>query len=155
MKSLALHDIVATPDATAVVSQPVAVSAPSAIDPIMLAELYQATLGRAPDASGIGFFAAQVSAGASLQDVATQLVNSAEFTTTYGTLGDAQLVGLLYQNLLHRAADVDGFTFWMTTVGNESRGQAIVDFITSANSNPADLPPLIGQPTAGSDPLLA
>ncbi|MCR9177793.1 MAG: DUF4214 domain-containing protein [Alphaproteobacteria bacterium] len=67
--------------------------------------LYQATLGRDPDAPGLTSWAELLGSGArSLTEVATGFVDSREFQNVYGALDDTGFVGLLYQNVLGRPA---------------------------------------------------
>ena len=154
MKSLAAHENAFSTDPAPVAVQPDPASAVPPNGNLSVADLYHTILGRAPDADGAAFYNTQIQSGKSVVDVATQLVTSAEFAATYGTLGDAQFVGLMYQNMLHRAADLDGLNYWLNTVASESRGQSVIDFIVCANQHPADIAPLIGQPATGADPFL-
>jgi hypothetical protein len=75
--------------------------------------LYQATLGRAPDPTGLGFWTGALETGAlSLAEEAQGFVASAEFQARYGAPGNAGFVDLLYLNVLGRAADAEGHAHW-------------------------------------------
>ncbi len=75
--------------------------------------LYQATLDRAPDATGFAKWCEQLADGQSLQDVAADFVRSDEFQATYGSLDNAAFVTLLYNNVLGRDPDASGLASWI------------------------------------------
>lgn len=99
--------------------------------------LYEAVLGRAPDAAGLqswvavaetGLTAAQIHAGASSVSQATwnTIINgftaSAEFQAKYSGIGGAALVDLLYSNILNRAPDATGLATWTGILGSAVAG---------------------------------
>jgi len=105
--------------------------------------LYQAALDRAPDAGGhAGWTQALFEGTATLGTVAAGFVGSREFTNTYGDLDDAGFVGLLYQNVLGRAADAAGQADWEGRLQEGlSRAQALTGFSESrelSNTTAAD-----------------
>lgn len=79
----------------------------------MAFRLYQATLDRAPDANGYGYWTEQLADGANYFNVIAGFVNSPEFQATYGNLTDEAFVEMLYQNVLNRASDATGKAVWM------------------------------------------
>ena len=95
----------------------------------MVGRLYEAALGRAPDAAGLaGWVSAyetsvpastQVSsAGLTTQamagkSIADAFISSGEFQSKYGNLNDGQFVTQLYQNVLQRAPDASGLAAWV------------------------------------------
>ena len=98
--------------------------------------LYQASFARTPDEAGLEFWMQQLDSGAlSLLDVAEQFLTSAEFSGTYGeneTLGDAQFIDLLYENVLDRSPDAAGYDFWLTQAAQDvSREQMLISFSES------------------------
>jgi hypothetical protein len=96
--------------------------------------LYQAALGRAPDAAGHTGWIKSLSDGTqALADVANGFVESKEFKATYGNLGTGDFVDLLYQNVLGRAADADGRAGWMSAIdtGQTTRADAVIGFSES------------------------
>ena len=95
--------------------------------------LYQATLGRDPDAAGhLGWTARLVEGADSLTDVASSLVASAEFTARYGAVSDtADFVALLYDNVLGRAPDAAGLNGWVDRLDNQGWSQGSVVAILS------------------------
>lgn len=76
--------------------------------------LYQAAFDRTPDAAGVGYWMAQMAAGATLDTVAGAFIASAEFKQIAGAAqSDAAFVSLLYQHVLHRAPDPAGAAYWI------------------------------------------
>jgi hypothetical protein len=101
--------------------------------------LYEATLNRAPDAGGLAYWARSLDAGMSLLSAAGGFVSSAEFQGTYGALSDTAFVTLLYNNVLHRAPDAGGLSFWTNELAHGySRAQIVIGF-TESNEDIADL----------------
>jgi filamentous hemagglutinin len=85
-------------------------AAVSSVNPIT--KLYQAAFDRVPDSAGLTNYTAAYGAGAgtmTLQQIANQWTGTIEFTTDYpASMPNADYVGLLYWNVLHRAADPVG-----------------------------------------------
>ena len=104
--------------------------------------LYQAAFGRAPDAAGLAFWSAQLHAGTSLAAVAADFIASPEFASRYGTPGNAGFVTDLYQNVLGRAPDAAGLTYWQGQLdaGTATQAAVLADFANSAE-NEANTPP--------------
>ena len=95
--------------------------------------LYQAAFDRKPDVSGLDYWYHQLNSGVTLEQVASGFINSAEFKTLYGNNpSNAELVTLLYDNVLHRGPDTGGFNFWMNELDHgTSREQALIGFSES------------------------
>ena len=96
--------------------------------------LYRAILGREPDAPGIMNWSTRLESGAqSLLEVIGGFTNSAEFAQTYGATNTTQFVTLLYNNVLGRAPDEQGFTNWCARLddGVMSRAQVVQGFAQS------------------------
>jgi hypothetical protein len=98
--------------------------------------LYQAAFDRTPDQAGVGYWIAQVDAGASAQAVAAAFAASAEFASLYGTgMSDSQFVAQVYQNVLHRAPDAAGLAYWNDALAHGgARSDALVAFSESAEN---------------------
>ncbi|MYM85184.1 DUF4214 domain-containing protein [Duganella sp. FT50W] len=101
--------------------------------------LYQSAFNRAPDADGLGFWIANLDKGLSLRDAASAFIASAEFTRTYGSgVNDTDFVKLLYQNVLHRAPDAAGNSFWLDNLQKgQSRAEVLVAFSESTENHDA------------------
>ena len=96
--------------------------------------LYQATLGRSPDATGLTNWSERLYTGErSLPEVAQGFVGSPEFQATYGALGNEGFVTLLYQNVLGRDPDATGLANWSGRLDDGmSRAQVVLGFSQSA-----------------------
>jgi serralysin len=96
--------------------------------------LYQAAFNRQPDLHGLGYWINYMEKGLGLTDVSWCFQASTEFQSLYGTnVSNAQLLTLLYQNVLHRAPDAAGFDYWMNILdtGQQSRPQILICFSES------------------------
>lgn len=82
-----------------------------------VARLYVAAFGRNADSAGLIVQHAGLRNGLSLAQLASGFVASAEFANRYGTLSDADYVNALYQNVLGRAGDTSGVTFYQGALG--------------------------------------
>jgi hypothetical protein len=79
--------------------------------------LYQAAFDRAPDAAGLGYWIKALDSGATLDQVSAGFVQSREFADLYGAgATDNQFVEALYDNVLHRAGDTAGQSFWLAAM---------------------------------------
>ncbi len=95
--------------------------------------LYQAALGRTPDAGGLAFWVNRLSSGATLDVIAGQLRLSPESIALYGEQpSDAAFIDALYRNVLGRPADTAGAGFWLDRLATgTSRDAVIVAFSES------------------------
>src|SRR5262249_52284344 len=101
--------------------------------------LYHAVLGRAPDAAGLAFWAARLQAGATRQQIAQGVWESAEHRGLE--------VDQFYATYLHRTADASGRAFWVhDLLGGASEDQVAEGFLASAEYEQAH---------AGTDAFLA
>ena len=96
--------------------------------------LFEALLGRAPDASAISFYNNQVQSGTSLTAIATSIANSTEFTNLYkgvtGTALSNAIVTNFYNNGLARSADSNGFSYWTDYLS--SKGNSVSTIVSAA-----------------------
>ncbi len=94
--------------------------------------LYEATLERTPDTNGFKYWADALANGTTLTNVVEGFVGSNEFQQKYGSLNDMSFVTLLYNNVLDRAPDVDGFQYWLSTLSaGTSRANVVLGFSES------------------------
>lgn len=87
--------------------------------------LYETTLGRAPDVGGASHFIAEAQAGTSLQTMANEFINSAEFKNDFGQPSNSDFVTGLYQHGLGRSPDSTGLQSWVNTL-NAGTDRALV-----------------------------
>lgn len=99
--------------------------------------LYQAAFGREPDEAGLGYWIAQLQNNLLLQDAAYWFMRSDEFSQRYGENVDtATFVDLLYQNVLHRAPESEGYDFWTSKLdGGELTREATLTYFSESVEN--------------------
>lgn len=79
-----------------------------------IVRLYFAYFNRMPDYDGFVFWTGEHMSGArTLLDISWFFAGSPEFSSTYGSLTNGQFVNLVYQNVLQRAPDSDGYNYWV------------------------------------------
>ncbi|CAH0253095.1 Serralysin [Massilia sp. Bi118] len=103
-----------------------------------LFRLYSAAFGRESDKVGMGFWIWRMETGSSLNTVAREfMTGQPEFDAKYGVNPtDATFVTNLYNNVLHRDPDSEGFQYWINALaGNpnkaEVRAQVLIEFADS------------------------
>jgi len=98
--------------------------------------LYQAAFERAPDPDGLGYWIDAMDRGVGLQEVARNFIGSAEFTSRHGPTTDARFLEVLYQHVLHREPDADGFRFWIDALQlrHATREGVLAQFSESAEN---------------------
>ena len=101
--------------------------------------LYQAALNRTPDKSGLGFWIKQLDGNkGDLVWMAANFIDSNEFKSTYGTpqtVDNTAFVTLVYNNVLSRAPDSGGFSFWEGKLASGyAREKLMADFSESAEN---------------------
>jgi hypothetical protein len=105
-----------------------------------LFRLYQAAFGRTPDVAGFGYWKdALDNRGMTLAQVASEFLNSAESKALYGPqVVDSVFVDSLYRNVLHRAADTAGATYWLDVLkAGTQRVDVLLNFADSAENKAA------------------
>ena len=95
--------------------------------------LYRACLSRKPDAEGIAWWVRQIDAGMELREVAARFIDSEEFRIEYGSVSDKVFVTLLYNNVLGREPDADGYAYWLNKLTN---GYPKQDILVSFSESP-------------------
>lgn len=88
--------------------------------------IYQAALGRDPDAAGKAFWSSALSNGATPVQVAQGFIASPEFQQAFGGLSVSDFVSALYQNVLHRAGDPAGQQFWTNALQTGTSQASVV-----------------------------
>jgi hypothetical protein len=95
--------------------------------------LYQATLDREPNETGLNSWTSELAGGATLESVVSGFVNSAEFRGIYGDTTNTEFVTLLFQNVLGREPGAAGLANWVGKLdsGELSREQVVLGFSQS------------------------
>lgn len=105
--------------------------------------MYKAALNRAPDQEGLGYWINQFDNGASLKNIAGGFVDSTEFRNKfYGDGTNTTFVGALYNNILGRAPEQEGYDYWLNLLDQGvDRASVLIGFSESPEnySNTADL----------------
>ncbi|MFC6636831.1 DUF4214 domain-containing protein [Sulfitobacter sp. JBTF-M27] len=100
-------------------------------------ELYIAYFNRAPDAIGLSFWADAFSNGTTLEEMASLFMQQDETSAIFSSsLSNGELVDIVYQNVLGRAPDEDGRTFWVDLLKASvvSQDQLILEIIAGAQA---------------------
>ena len=95
--------------------------------------LYFSFFNRIPDYGGLTFQLDAFRTGTTLDVIAQNFYNSPEFTSRYGALNNDQYINLVYQNVLGRAPDPGGYTFYKNHLDNGTltKGQMMIGFSES------------------------
>lgn len=101
--------------------------------------LYQAAFDRTPDTAGLSYWIHELdNAKGDMAWMANNFIISDEFRSTYGTpegVSNADFLNLVYNNVLDRAADGQGFTYWMNELDNGfDRGRVLASFSESVEN---------------------
>lgn len=74
--------------------------------------LYLAVFAREPDVSGQQYWVGRYVGGQSLSSIAAFFIESPEWSLKYGAVDDRRFVELLYENVLGRAPEAEGWDYW-------------------------------------------
>ncbi|MFC6640202.1 DUF4214 domain-containing protein [Sulfitobacter sediminilitoris] len=111
----------------------------SAEDFAPIIELYIAYFNRAPDAVGLAFWGNAFAEGVSMQQMAAMFYDQNETRATYpDTMSNAEFVITIYNNVLGRGPDAEGFAFWWDhlNTGRLGRDTLILDVLGGAKVDP-------------------
>lgn len=76
-------------------------------------ELYTAYFNRAADKDGVDYWANEMDTkGWTLDDVANTFAQQDEYTALYAGKTNAEIVALVYTNVLNRTATTEDATYW-------------------------------------------
>lgn len=89
--------------------------------------IYKAAFNRVPDVEGLGFWINALDQGYSLAQVGDSFTTTPEFQRVYGAnSSNYTFVNQLYQHVLNRGADTEGFNFWNNALNaGYSRGAVL------------------------------
>lgn len=91
--------------------------------------VYQAAFDRKPDIGGLTFWTKWLDDGRTdVIGIAAQFIGSSEFAALYGsnTPNNADFMTSIYQNVLNRAPDNTGYTFWLDRLSDNTFSKADV-----------------------------
>jgi hypothetical protein len=108
--------------------------------------IYKAAFDRIPDATGLGYWIAQMDSGMDVVEVAARFIDSPEFRQLYGAnVSNAAFITNVYKNVLDRSPDDTGLAWWvseMQTNPSKTWQKVLADFSESAE-NKANVATLI------------
>ena len=100
--------------------------------------LYTATFGRFPDLSGLlSWFEVLDDGLTTINDVCNQFIASPEFQARYGSeISNETFINNMYINVLGRAADAGGFSYWtgLMNTQNIQRADILQGFANSGEN---------------------
>jgi hypothetical protein len=97
-----------------------------------IARLFYGVLGRAPDPNGLAYWENDFAQGDSLTKIASDFLNSAEYTQNFGTPNNTQFVNALYEGALGRSSDPMGGQYWINSLDQgASRASVAVNIAES------------------------
>jgi Ca2+-binding RTX toxin-like protein len=101
-----------------------------------LYRLYGAMFNRTPDAEGFGFWLDARDQGVGMVSIADSFVTSTEFANIYGAnASDQTFLTALYSNVLHRAPDAEGYSWWLNALHDgATRASVLVGFSDSVEN---------------------
>ncbi|MEO1456662.1 MAG: DUF4214 domain-containing protein [Pseudomonadota bacterium] len=111
-----------------------------------IALLYEAALDRdgAIDEAGLNFWIDRAGEGLTDEAIAAFFLESDEFAARFGdpdTLSDEAYVTTLYDNVLNRAPDADGFAFWSAVLADSGNDRnALLRAFAESAENRANAP---------------
>ena len=104
-------------------------------------ELYIAYFNRAPDAVGLFFWGTAFANGTTLAETASLFIDQDETRATYPeTLSNSDFATAVYNNVLGRIPDQDGFDFWVGVLDSNAvgRDQFILSVLEGAKAAPPE-----------------
>jgi hypothetical protein len=100
-----------------------------------VATIYEAALGRTPDAKGLDFWLDAVRAGVTLESIAQSFLDSSEYKAL-PTLDNQQFLTTLYKNTFDRAPDAEGLAWWTKVLeSGVSRASVLAGFVSDAGQS--------------------
>ncbi len=109
-----------------------------------IARLYRAYFDRQPDAEGWEYWNREFSGGSSLADISYSFAQSSEFNRA-ATLSDEEFVTFVYDRVLDRQPDAEGFAYWLDQLAGETdRGELVLYFSESGEYVSRTAPALTG-----------
>jgi len=98
-----------------------------------IVRLYFAYFFRIPDYGRIQYWITEYIDGWSLESISNAFAASSEFQQTYGNLNNEQFVTMVYQNVLFRSPDSEGYAYWVDQLksGAVTRAHVMLEFSKS------------------------
>lgn len=109
---------------------------------LALTKLYLAAFNRAPEKSGIDYWAAQLAAGNSFENIVSTVFGLDIVKAIYpDSLTTDQFITAIYANIFGRSPDSDGLAYWTgQLVGGEDRSALVMKMINAGLGTPDGTP---------------
>jgi len=106
-----------------------------------VSRLYTALLGRTPDNDGLLYWLNDLNQNdTSIQDISGAFAGSEEYEARFGAQSDEEFINQLYNNILGRDADNDGYSYWLDEISQTGdRTGMIVSFSNSEEYKEAQI----------------
>jgi hypothetical protein len=105
--------------------------------------IYKAAFDRAPDIAGLGYWIDAMDKGAELTSVAGGFIGSTEFQSRYGSTSDTDFIRLLYENVLDRQPDAEGYAYWQDAMSQGLSREGLLINFSESTENKANVEGLI------------
>jgi subtilisin family serine protease len=113
------------------------------------ARFYDLLLGRTAEFEGLAFWNGAVKGGMDIVTVANAFAGSSEFVSLNSSLNSDAFVGLVYQQMLKRSAEVEGLSFWVEQLeSGMGRNDLAVRFALSEEANSMSFDHIVLNPAA-------
>ena len=102
--------------------------------------IYQAAFDRVPDRGGVSYWTSRLDNGDSLVSIADRFLWSDEFRERAGgDLDEEAFVSLLYNNVLDRDPDQQGFEYWRGSLESGTSRAEVLAAFSESNENKANV----------------
>jgi len=112
----------------------ISVVAAASSDMASVVRLFEAAVDRQPEGAGLNYWVQKVQAGASLTDIAVNMVECQEFNNLYGDvklLSPTVYISELYANVLHREGSHSDINYWVSYMAaGATPDQVLINFAT-------------------------
>jgi len=112
-------------------------------DGALITQLYKTGLSRIPDLAGLQIWTQALQHGLTSAEIATTLVNSAEFQSDHAGQNNTQLITSYYQHGLGRAPDAAGLQGWIGQLASGVSQSSVLLAITNSTECGTKLSPII------------
>lgn len=107
---------------------------------VQITQLYVSLFSRAPEAEGLAYWVSQLDAGIPIATIAQQMYDVPPSRVSFPLgLTNEEIVTKFYQNVLGRAPDDEGLTYWASKMLTATKGSVIVDMITAVVNTTASM----------------
>lgn len=117
--------------------------------------MYQAALGRQPEAAGKEYWIAKLSSGTPLPELARSFLDSPEFLARFGQPDDDGFIATAYRQSFGREADAGGMAYWKAQLASGTTRADLLTGFSESPENRALTAPLLAKGLWDADDQLA